>query len=158
MKQSIINKLKENGINRRSYSIKSSYGNAISITLKSIEVNLHTVERLVKEYQSIDRDERTGEILQGGNTYIFVSYDDDMIRVESEKYLEQAQSIIANSELKFGDTLATFANGNRLHYDAMGEYLCVLGNGNDSSNRHYARDCYGMTKGLAIFNAIGTFN
>jgi len=31
------------------------------------------IEKIVGKYESIDRDERTGEILAGGNTYIFVS-------------------------------------------------------------------------------------
>lgn len=37
-------------------------------------LNLAEAERLIKKYELYDRDERTGEILEGGNTYLFVNY------------------------------------------------------------------------------------
>lgn len=37
-------------------------------------LNLDEAQRIVNKYQQYDRDERTGEILEGGNTYLFVNY------------------------------------------------------------------------------------
>jgi hypothetical protein len=37
-----------------------------------VKENLKHLELLLKDYQSVDRDEATGEILSGGNTYLFI--------------------------------------------------------------------------------------
>lgn len=36
------------------------------------QLNLNTLKHLLRDYESIDRDEATGEILCGGNTFLFI--------------------------------------------------------------------------------------
>ena len=67
-------KLKEIGYNRNMVSVTSDY-DSINVTVKSIEVDFKKVEKLANSYESFRTDERTGEILCGGNTFVFVSYD-----------------------------------------------------------------------------------
>lgn len=81
--------LKSKGIDTKKVSIKHKwcgYSESFDITIKDINININEVEKLVKQFESIDYDEVTGEILQGGNSYIFVAYDYDTIKEANQKY------------------------------------------------------------------------
>lgn len=87
--------LKENGINTQNISVKGSncgYSESFNITIKDINIDIEKVRNLVKTFESYERDERTGEILEGGNTYIFVNYDYNTLKLANEKY----NSIVLN--------------------------------------------------------------
>lgn len=78
LSQAVANDLKAAGFNRKDFSIKSSYAGysqACDIYIKNPLVRISEVEAIVKKHSSIDYDERSGEILAGGNTYISVSYE-----------------------------------------------------------------------------------
>lgn len=81
--------MKENGIDIKNISIRHSYfgySDGFDVTIKDININRKKVEHLLNKYESIDRDERTGEILAGGNTYIDVYYDYDSIQEKLGEY------------------------------------------------------------------------
>jgi len=67
------------------YSVNISYNDSIPAIL---------VEKHVKQFESIDRCEMTGEILSGGNSFIFVRRDvsqqnhDTISKMAQEKYPE----------------------------------------------------------------------
>lgn len=71
--------LKKKGYTSRQVSVtkrRGGFSSAINILVKDmLNVDLGYIQDIVKKYQNIDKDERTGEILSGGNTYIFVEYD-----------------------------------------------------------------------------------
>lgn len=79
LSQIIRNELKSNGYNAKmvSVSVKNAgYSSAAHITIKSPKVNKKDIENIVNKYEEIDRDERTQEILQGCNVYMYVRYAD----------------------------------------------------------------------------------
>lgn len=99
----IKNYLKTKGINTSKISIKKSpcgYSERFNITLKDIDINIDEVSNLVKGFEEIDYDERTGEILQGGNTYIFVEYDYSIINEANNKYNPLVLDKLYNELLK----------------------------------------------------------
>lgn len=84
MAQVLREELKKAGYNNRKLSIKSGYcgySSHIDITIKfEIEGNPRENEEVIKikniaqKFRQIDRCDVTGEILEGGNTYVNLYY------------------------------------------------------------------------------------
>jgi len=64
---------KELGLTSKDVSVKSDLY-AVWVRIKNEDIEIEDVKNIAKKYESIDRCERTGEILQGGNSYVFVQY------------------------------------------------------------------------------------
>ncbi|NFT08412.1 hypothetical protein FDF26_15340 [Clostridium botulinum] len=94
MAKELRSKLKEIGYNSRMVSVRSSYS-SIDLSIKSADVDFKTVEDLANKYESIRRDEATGEILAGGNIYVNVEYDYDFKESFSNEFIEKATEIEA---------------------------------------------------------------
>lgn len=65
--------LKEHGYSNRKVGVRYD-GYAIWLTIKDLAIDIKEIEQLTKGYESYERDEFTGEILSGGNTFVFVNY------------------------------------------------------------------------------------
>lgn len=90
--QKIREDLKKAGYNLRDFSIRAracGYSDSIDITIKNLEIKDFEIEKIAKVYQYYDTDERTGEILQGGNTYVFVKYDYDTWEAYEGKFTQK---------------------------------------------------------------------
>ena len=87
--------LKDNGYSRKQVSVRNRNG-SIQVTIKDLNVGVKKVESLVKGFEDISRCEAAGEILCGGNTFVFVNYDWQVMRDKQEGYTEQAENILAN--------------------------------------------------------------
>jgi hypothetical protein len=84
--------LKELGYNRTMVSVTSDY-NSINVAVKSIDVDFKKVAELANSYEKLDRDEMTGEILQGGNTYVYIDYSETLMEILKNKYMDKAKEI-----------------------------------------------------------------
>lgn len=94
--------LKVYGLTNRDVSITTQNGvwdDKINVHLKTIlALKLHNeIEKLAYNYESIDRDVRTMEILTGGNTYIFISYEYDLLDEYSVKYQTIAEKLFSKA-------------------------------------------------------------
>ncbi|MDE6504856.1 MAG: hypothetical protein K2L42_03200 [Clostridia bacterium] len=84
--------LKKAGIDTRFISVRHKwcgYSESYHIEISSTEIDRDKVRRICNNFQKIDWDERSGEILMGGNTYIWVDYCWD-IRKKAYEYDEVA--------------------------------------------------------------------
>lgn len=70
----IRKELKEHGYSNRRVGV-SYDGYAIRLTIKELAIEMKEIENIAMKYENYSRDERTGEILSGGNTFVFVDYD-----------------------------------------------------------------------------------
>lgn len=70
----IRKELKEHGYNNRRVGV-SYDGYAIRLNIKELAIDIQEIENIAMKYENYSRDERTGEILSGGNTFVFVDYD-----------------------------------------------------------------------------------
>lgn len=66
-------------------SVRKRSASAYDVEIKSLDIDKDEIEKIVSKYENIRYDERTGEILSGGNTYVFVSYDYDVEHKERER-------------------------------------------------------------------------
>lgn len=66
----------ELGASARDISVRIS-GGSIRVDIRSCNFRKSDVERIAYQFQSIDRCKTTGEILSGGNTFVFVQYTDE---------------------------------------------------------------------------------
>lgn len=90
-------KLKEAGIDTKHISIREgggAYSTSYNVKIKSPYIDADEVKKIVNEYESYERDERTGEILEGGNTYVFATYDDSCFDEVSKPYMSKAKGYI----------------------------------------------------------------
>lgn len=70
----IRKELKEHGYNNRRVGV-SYDGYAIRLKIKELAIDIKEIENIAMKYENYSRDERTGEILSGGNTFVLVDYD-----------------------------------------------------------------------------------
>jgi len=70
----IRKKLKVLGFKRGQISVTAPNVYSVRVTLKDRSINIDPIEKMCKQFESYRRDQATGEILQGGNTFVFVQY------------------------------------------------------------------------------------
>ena len=79
LRSAIIEKFKAKGYKQNTdytISVKNAgYSTAVNVTIKKLELLESDFENVLKEFKSVDYCKRTGEILEGGNTYIRCGYD-----------------------------------------------------------------------------------
>lgn len=95
LKKAIMN---ATGLKAREISVREdrcTYDWAFNVELKK-EYPLSKVEEVTEKYTRVDRCEASGEILSGGNVYIRVSYQYDMILTPETK--EKLTKIIQSAE------------------------------------------------------------
>lgn len=69
--------LREKGIDTRHISVRhkwAGYSDIWWVEIKREDIDKKRVEQVCRQFEEIDRDERTGEVLMGGNTYVWVDY------------------------------------------------------------------------------------
>lgn len=116
----IRQELKTKGWNASKISVKASSG-AVRVTIKTPGISLATVREIAEQHESIRRD-GWGEILLGGNLYIFVSMDYDLLNVESKKLEAWAKSLsIHDRQLKTVNVA-----GNTFHVGRSSEWSYTI--------------------------------
>ena len=86
------------GANSRTISVRNPHYSSIVITIKDLTIDKEKVIEIAKKYESVDRCHVTGEVLAGGNTFVSVSYDDDILELEASRYIELAKHLLTKEE------------------------------------------------------------
>lgn len=97
LRKQIKSELKTAGYNAREISVSvkcAGYDTAIRVTIKNPYINADTVKEIVNNYEQVSYDEVTGEILQGANTYVRVSYEYGIFEQVSEAFETLAKEAI----------------------------------------------------------------
>lgn len=91
--------LKAAGLNAHKVSVRTDYysmGSALRVTVRDPAVPLATVRGLATAQERIDRCEVTGEILNGGNRYVEVSYSHEARASLRDSWLPLAEQALAD--------------------------------------------------------------
>lgn len=75
-----------------------SMGSALRLRIKSTRVSAAAVREVASASERIDRDERTGDILSGGNRYVSVSWDEDVLAAVGAPYVARVEAAVAARE------------------------------------------------------------
>ena len=156
--------LKKAGIPKSAYSIRvryAGYEQSVSVRVKDITINLDRVTRVLLHYRDVDYDERSGEILAGGNTYVHAEYDRDMMKLERERFMDRARELAAaDLPLWVGQVVAEYSrNGHdyELLFFKGDKYMAAREKGGCTgcNQRHYAGDPCSIASALALFSNFG---
>lgn len=93
--------LKARGWNSRMISVRGdnySLGSSIRVTIKSDSIPMQVVRDIATGVEEIDRCEVTGEILSGGNRFVFVDYDADVLVDMTYSILQALEALEGMSE------------------------------------------------------------
>lgn len=74
-KSAIQAKLNEMGLNARKVSVstrRGGYEDVFVLQIRDTQVDAQAVKAMAKSFEQIDRDAASGEILSGGNTFVWV--------------------------------------------------------------------------------------
>ena len=164
LSQAMQNAIKEHGFKRADYTIKvrdAGYDTAVYIKIKNPLVRISEIEDVIKPFEFYERDERTLEILAGGNTFIFCTYQDGIFDDVSAPYLETSRRVFGGDEYD-GRTIAKNKN-KEIHLVKIAHHTKILYE-YDNSNACIpaARVNVSSPEGLAIamwrFKNLGTIS
>jgi hypothetical protein len=89
----IRNSLKQQGFNNRQVSVVQSSISSVYVTIKDYKVNFKKVKEEVEKFEKVRHCPHTGEILSGGNLFVFVSYDGKTVK----QYAEANKELLTNA-------------------------------------------------------------
>lgn len=99
--QAIKAELKKAGYSVKLVSVRSGkcgYSDSTDITVKDLSCNINEIRKICASFECIDYDQYSGEILAGGNTYISVQWDWELINEATEANFEKAKSTIESMD------------------------------------------------------------
>lgn len=89
---------KSQGWGRNDVSVRSSnysMGSSVTVSVKSARVDFAIAERVAESEEHVSRDQ-FGDILSGGNFFVFVNLDSDFREAMAQPWLEPIQNALAN--------------------------------------------------------------
>lgn len=103
----IRNILKKEGFKRADVSVRnlrSMTDTIIRVEIRNPYINRQQVDDLLKHFNEVDRDIRTGEILSGGNTFVDVEWQYGIFNEVRQDYVDTAEKAMSAGE-KFVEIL-----------------------------------------------------
>ena len=153
LKATIKNELKKEGY-AKGYTISvrdCGYSTSVKIKITSPEINRIEIEKIANRFQEIDRDERTGEILAGGNCYIFTEYKDGIFEEVTKEWIATATGAIMSKD----ETTKIFDGLYLLNLEHCGRLELIQQNEKDHCRR-YVANLKQLTTMIYKFAKFGT--
>ena len=150
----IRTELKKAGISNKQVSVTSS-NCSVNVTIKDLSIKMETVEQIANKHESISRCEASGEILQGGNMFVFVGLDSDALRKAASDYEEKAKEIFQErGGDHYGITISE-KDDLRLVYwpnECIPSVNLTPNEGGYAEKKYTAHNVYHLAEALAYYN------
>ena len=94
----IRTELKAQGISTKQVSVRThnySMGSSLNIRIKDPKVLKSLVEKIANESERVSRCEVSGEILSGGNRFVFVDYASEAIETVALELVARLENVLA---------------------------------------------------------------
>ena len=141
--------LKSKGITSKQVSVRTSLysmGSSIRATVKDPGIEIETVREIAESHQRVRYCEASGEILSGGNMFVFVDYSSDAENTRAEKFREPVEAAAALHRENGGPSsvlLPIEGSGHMLGYTA-GERWSLWREGNEDISGTHIQDCWDL--------------
>jgi len=90
-------KLKALGYSSRDVSVRVTPGGSIRVEVKNPDADFGKIREVATAHESIRRD-GWGEILSGGNTFVFVEWSREARKARSDRYIDRVEAAIFELE------------------------------------------------------------
>jgi len=150
------NELKALGLTSQDVSVRvkpCTYSERMDVIIKNLSIDIKEIERLARKYEKVDRDEITGEILAGGNDYVYVAYDWEVLKKEGENFLPLAEKILNTN---MGEVIAKTGEYRLYYFADVVPYLFV--EGGSERRKLPAGDKWQLAESLAKCRYLYGFN
>ena len=117
--QQIRKELKDNGYTNKQISVRTNGGH-VNVTIKDFSIQKSEIQEMTRKYEYYTRDEMTGEILCGGNTFVFVEYAFHKLSDHIEAARKQVVEIFATCNVTDFRSFGCFVN------DIKDEFKAIL--------------------------------
>jgi len=129
--------LKDAGFNSRRVSVRHehySMGSSLHVTIRDASIEKQEIEKLVRSFERIDRCSYTGEILSGGNTFMYIRYSAEAALARVEKIADKIQSAI--DKLPDESNTLEKVEGSNIMIGRTGGHFTVWGESGFMSNAY----------------------
>lgn len=112
------------------------YETSIRIKIKNPMIKKTEIDKLLRHWEQIDRDERTYEILAGGNTFLHIDYEDGVLEEAAADLVPISEKVLANPEKYSGRKIAD--NGTKeVHITKYDDYSWTLAEFDKTKGKKY---------------------
>ncbi len=144
----IRKKLKEKGITSRQVSVRTDHG-SINCHIKDLTIPKELVEKIAQPYEHVRRCEYSGDILSGGNTFVFVSFDWQALDNAAKAFMARAETI---SQLPATTNLLDTNDYWIVYTPNPNALIMVQDKAAGTETRYAAHNAYAIANALALLH------
>jgi len=120
----IRNEIKGLGFGPQHVSVKASRGSAINVTIKTPQAaaKLAQIKEASEQHQRVRICQASGEVLAGGNTFVFVTISRECEKELTSQFIQAAQNLVDRVEKECEEGSGYSDNGVTLIKDRAGRF------------------------------------
>lgn len=145
--------LKQAGYNRNQVSVRRSNG-SYRIAIKDLSIHADKIKAIAQPFESYRVCEYSGDILQGGNTFVFINYDTKAeFELQQSEFFQQIRALVQSASDKVEDNRLERVGNTNLLIGKNGSWLAGWLDG-----EHGIAINHQHVDSMTMFCAVGLLN